>query len=167
MRSISLVLLATAAFGQTYTTSTFAGGSLPENFPGASVSLNQIGGLAVDAAGNVFLSLPRYEAVMRLDATTGILTRVGLALDPAGNLYIADTNNRRICKVSNGIITTVAGNGVDGAGSPRSHTMAPLVTQATTRLNFGVPCGVAPGTTVSIRLTNLDRRTVPSRLVWQ
>src|SRR5207253_8045735 len=118
--------------------STFAGVWLPENLPGASVSLDQIGGVAVDAAGNVFLSLPRYTAVMRLDAKTGILTRVagnasngfsgdngpavdaqlygpnGLALDPAGNLYIFDTNNKRIRKVSNGIITTVAGNGVNG-----------------------------------------------------
>ncbi len=139
VRLSSLVLLATAAFGQTYTASTFAGMWLPENLPGASVSLNQIGGVAVDAAGNVFLSLPKYAAVMRLDATSGILTRVagnasngfsgdngpavnaqlyapnGLALDPAGNLYIADTGNYRIRKVSNGIITTVAGNGVSGA----------------------------------------------------
>ncbi|MBZ5609162.1 MAG: hypothetical protein LAP38_12945 [Acidobacteriia bacterium] len=138
MRLVSLVLLATAAFGQTYTASTFAGVWLPENLPGASVGLNQIGGVAVDAAGNVFLSLPQYAAVMRLDATTGILTRVagnstngfsgdngpavnaqlyrpnGLALDSAGSLYIADTNNRRIRKVSNGIITTVAGNGASG-----------------------------------------------------
>ncbi len=135
----SLVLLATAAFGQTYTASTFAGVFLPENLPGASVSLNQIGGVAVDAGGNVFLSLPRYAAVMRLDARTGILTRVagnatngfsgdngpainaqlygpnGLALDPDGNLYVADSYNSRIRKVSNGIITTVAGSGVYGA----------------------------------------------------
>jgi len=121
---VSLVLLATAVFGQTYAVSTLGGIWLPENLPGASVSLNQIGGVAVDAAGNVFLSLPEYAAVMRLDATTGILTRVagnasngfsgdngpavnaqlygpnGLALDPAGNLYIADTNNRRIRKVT-------------------------------------------------------------------
>src|SRR5580692_2244009 len=145
MRLVLSVLFATASFGQTYTVSTFAGVWLPENLPGASVSLNQIGGVAVDAAGNVFLSLPQYAAVMRLDATTGILTRVagnasngfsgdngpainaqlygptGLALDPTGNLYIADSNNRRIRRVSNGIITTVAGNGVSvaaGDGGP-------------------------------------------------
>jgi uncharacterized protein (TIGR03437 family) len=139
MRLVSLVLFATAAIGQTYTVTTFAGVWLPENLPGTSVSLNQIGGVAVDPAGNVFLSLPQYSAVMRLDATTGILTRVagnasngfsgdngpavnaqlygptGLALDLAGNLYIADTDNRRIRKVSNGIITTVAGNGASSA----------------------------------------------------
>ena len=36
----------------------------------------------------------------------------GVAFDAKGNLYIADTYNNRIRKVdTNGIITTVAGNG--------------------------------------------------------
>ena len=38
----------------------------------------------------------------------------GVAVDSAGNLYIADTGNNRIRKVSNGVITTVAGNGTAG-----------------------------------------------------
>ena len=38
----------------------------------------------------------------------------GVAVDSAGNLYIADTGNNRIRKVSNGVITTVAGNGTPG-----------------------------------------------------
>ncbi len=40
----------------------------------------------------------------------------GVAVDSAGNLYIADTYNNRIRKVSNGVITTVAGNGTVGFG---------------------------------------------------
>jgi sugar lactone lactonase YvrE len=39
----------------------------------------------------------------------------GVAVDSAGNLFIADTGNARICKVTpSGIINTVAGNGTEG-----------------------------------------------------
>jgi hypothetical protein len=38
----------------------------------------------------------------------------GVAVDSAGNLYIADTFNFRIRKVSSGIITAAAGNGFGG-----------------------------------------------------
>ena len=41
----------------------------------------------------------------------------GVALDSAGNLYIADTYNDRIRKVSNGVIATVAGGGISPAAS--------------------------------------------------
>lgn len=37
-----------------------------------------------------------------------LATPVAVAVDPGGNLYIADTNNYRIRKVSGGVITTVA-----------------------------------------------------------
>ena len=40
----------------------------------------------------------------------------GIAVDSAGNLYIADTYNGSIRKVSNGVIATVAGNGSPGFG---------------------------------------------------
>lgn len=41
----------------------------------------------------------------------------GIAADPLGNLYIADTQNHRIRKVTpDGLITTVAGNGTNGYG---------------------------------------------------
>src|SRR5438876_166779 len=40
---------------------------------------------------------------------------IGVAVDGAGNLFIADASNNRIRKVSaSGIITTVAGNGSQG-----------------------------------------------------
>jgi len=41
---------------------------------------------------------------------------VGIAIDSAGDLYIADSGNNRVCTVSNGVITTVAGNGIRGYG---------------------------------------------------
>src|SRR5258708_28822489 len=36
----------------------------------------------------------------------------GVTVESSGNFYISDTNNLRIRKVSNGVITTIAGNGL-------------------------------------------------------
>jgi uncharacterized protein (TIGR03437 family) len=134
---IALVVSSTAS-GQSYTISTFAGGALPVNIPGttASLGVNVPVAVASDKAGNLYF--PNQHTVMRLDAVTGILSIVagngttgfsgdngpatsaqlhdplGLALDSAGNLYIADHLNFRIRKVSGGVITTVAGNGLYG-----------------------------------------------------
>ena len=44
-------------------------------------------------------------------ATSAIITAQGVAVDAAGNIYFADRCAERIRKVSNGTITTVAGNG--------------------------------------------------------
>ena len=145
MRARSILLPATilsfSAWSQTYTISTFAGGGLPINIPGTSASLDfELHGgpqyVAADPAGNVFFAYG--NTVLRLDATTGILTLAagngtqgfsgdngpatsaqldfldGVAVDSAGNLYIADYGNNRVRKVSNGVITTVAGNGTQG-----------------------------------------------------
>ena len=52
----------------------------------------------------------------------------GIEVDPAGNLYIADTKNNRIRKVDvNGIITTYAGN---GSGVERPEHEGALATEA-------------------------------------
>ncbi len=54
---------------------------------------------------------PATSAQLYIMSFTG--TSGGIAVDSIGNLYIADTANQRIRKVStNGIITTVAGSGV-------------------------------------------------------
>jgi sugar lactone lactonase YvrE len=98
-------------------------------------------GVAVDAQGNVYIADSGNHRVRRVDAQTGVIdTFAGtgvpefggdggparearlasprsLAVDTQGNLYIADYTNARIRKVdTNGIITTVAGNGGEGAG---------------------------------------------------
>ena len=57
----------------------------------------------------------------------------GVAVDTIGNLFIADTDNERIRKVdTNGIITTVAGDGIkgyfdDGGGRYTLNWMNPMV----------------------------------------
>jgi uncharacterized protein (TIGR03437 family) len=117
---------------QTYTIHRIAGGGLPQNIPATSLGIGSPTGIAVDGAGRVYIALGAYAMVVRLD-TNGMLTVVagdgipgyggdgglatnaelylpaGLALDKAGNLYISEYLNCTVRKVTNGIISTVAG----------------------------------------------------------
>ena len=133
-----------AGWAQEYVISTIAGGSPPATPAVAiNVSIGFPGGVAVDAAGNVYFAA--LHCVFRMDPN-GILTRVagnsragysgdgglavnaqlnnpsGIAIDSTGNLFIGDSRNNRVRQVSpNGIITTVAGNGAlgdSGDGGP-------------------------------------------------
>ena len=162
MRLRAAVILATilcsSVWGQTYTISTFAGGGIPANISGTSAtwSVDVPRSIAADRAGNLYFV--DQNSVLRLDATTGVLTLVagngepgfsgdngpatsaqlanpaGLAVDSAGNLYIADGYNYRIREVSNGVITALAGNGTPGfSGDNGPATSAQL----------GFPSGIA------------------------
>ena len=141
LRAAALLVsvFALSAAAQTYTIKTFAGGGLPQNVAGSSASLSVISGMAIDRAGNAYLALGDYNIVVRLAAGTAVLTGAAgtgtagfggdsgpatsallnnptaVAVDGAGNLYIADAGNSRIRMVSSaGIIATFAGNGAAG-----------------------------------------------------
>jgi sugar lactone lactonase YvrE len=116
-----------------------------------NASLEYPFGVAADASGNLFIA-DTYNSVIRKVNINGIITTVagngtaafagdggpatnaslaypyGVAVDASGNLFIADTGNNRIRKVdTNGIITTVAGNGNEGySGDGGAATSASL-----------------------------------------
>ena len=122
---------------------TFAGGGLPQNIQGTSATLQDPGGLATDAAGNVYFVVASFNIVLRLD-TNGVLTLVAgngtpgfsgdggpainaqlyqptdLALDAAGDVFIVDYGNARIRMVRNGVITTLVGGGYYTADNIRA-----------------------------------------------
>ncbi len=125
----------TALNNKAPTISTVAGGGT--NFGGVATNaaIGFPGGVAVDGIGNIFFSDADACLIWKVD-TNGIMTVVagsgtngfagdrgaatnaqlsipmGIALDTNGNLFIADFDNQRVRKVdTNGIITTVAGNG--------------------------------------------------------
>jgi RHS repeat-associated protein len=114
------------------------GGYNGDGIPAKQAELNRPKGIAVDNAGNLYFADSSNHRIRKVDANGIISTVAGsgisgyhgdggsavqarvnapysVALDTDGSLYIADKNNFRIRKVStNGIITTVAGNGVRG-----------------------------------------------------
>ena len=99
-------------------------------------------GVAVDSSGNLFVADEGHYRVRKVSAASGVMTTVagngahgfggdggpatiaklsdpvGVAVDPAGNLFIADSEDHRIRRVAavSGFITTVAGNGNAGSG---------------------------------------------------
>src|ERR1700739_274021 len=135
-------------------TSGFSG----DNGTAAAASLSDPFGVAADTVGNLYIADTSNHRVRRID-TSGIITTVagngaegfsgdggpatdatlntpiGVAVDRAGNLYIADAFNNRIRKVNvTGVITTVAGNG--DARFSGDHAAA-------TNASLGAPFGVA------------------------
>jgi uncharacterized protein (TIGR03437 family) len=82
-------------------------------------------GIVITVAGN---GTPGFSGDGGPATAASILSPKGMAVDAAGNLYFADTDNNRIRKVdTNGIITTVAGTDIPGfAGDGGPATSARL-----------------------------------------
>jgi sugar lactone lactonase YvrE len=114
------------------------GGFSGDGGPATKAELdNMSGGVALDANGNLFICDSGNNRVRRVDHTTGIITTVagngtrgsggdggpatdaelktpkGVSVDTSGNLFIADSGNRRVRRVdkNTGVISTMAGGG--------------------------------------------------------
>jgi sugar lactone lactonase YvrE len=106
---------------------------------GASARFSGANGLAIDAAGNIYVADLDNHKIRRVTpagvvttfagtglpgATDGYVTIASfnspkaIAIDKAGNFYVADADNHRIRKITpDGIVTTLAGNTVGNADS--------------------------------------------------
>ena len=116
---------------------TLAGSGAPffggDNGPATIAQLYNPAAVAADSAGNLYIADTLNNRIRKV--SNGVITTVagggtccfsgdngpatsaqlsnpqGVAVDSAGNVYIADSGNYRVRKASNGVITTVAGNG--------------------------------------------------------
>jgi len=124
-----------------------------------SAHLDLPSGIAVDGAGNLYIADSAHSRIREVIAATGIISTIagngnpsytgdngpataatlntpsGITIDGAGNLYIADTGNSAVRKITaaTGIITTVAGNGTAGYNGDNV-----LATAATLNAPMGV-----------------------------
>ena len=129
-------------------TTVAGGGSAPDGFEAINASLVDPRGVVEDIVGNLYIADQSNNRIRKVD-TNGIITTVagngtagysgdggeatnaninyplGVAVDSSGNLFIADWGNNRIRMVgTNGIISTVAGNGTasySGDGGPATN----------------------------------------------
>ena len=140
-----------------------------------SATLATPSAMAYDSAGNLYFADTNNHAIRELVKDSGLLVTVagtgiagfsgdrdkataaqldtptGLAVDASGNLYIADSHNQRIRKVSGGVITTVAGSGVAGfAGDGGAATAAQLA----------LPSAVAVDATGSLYIADTNNHRI-------
>ncbi len=126
--------------------------------PGEKSGLTIPTGVALDSAGNLYVADRDNQRIRKVAADTGVITTVagdgtaayggdggaagaaqlnspsGVALDSAGNLYVADAGNHRIRMIetagfaagilSTGAISTLAGTGTAGYGGDGGQATA-------------------------------------------
>jgi len=172
---VSIVLITSVVIPAAAQITTVAGtGTAGYSGDGVAATSAQISypyGIAFDSMNNLYIADTHNHRIRKV-STSGVITTIagtgtggyngdnisatsaelnaptGVALDSAGNLYIADLGNSRIRKVStSGIITTVAGKGSPGfSGDGDAATSAELT----------MPCAIAVDSTGVLFIADRD-----------
>ena len=140
------------------------------SIPDTSVKFNSPYGVAIDSGGNVYVAdtgnnrirkiTPNGISTLAGSGTAGYLDGSGLsaqfrgpvsvAVDSSDNIYVADTGNHRIRKITSaGVVTTLAGSGsasfLDGSG---------------TNASFSRPGGIAVDSAGNVYVGDIDNHRV-------
>lgn len=118
--------------------STFAGSGAPgfTNANGTSAKFERPTGIAIDSDENLYVADEASHKIRKITPTADVTTFAGsgiagfaeglaadaeflypsgVAVDAVGNVYVADSGNQRIRKITAGVVTTLAGTGVAGS----------------------------------------------------
>jgi len=185
---IATIAASPVALAQQYSITTAAGGAPPPT-PAAAVStsIGQPNRVMVDASGNVYFS--SLNCVFKMDGS-GNLTLIagnsrpgfsgdggpatraqlntpqGMALDKAGNLYIADSKNNRIRIVNPaGIINTFAGTGLVSPGGASTYGDGGLAINALLHLPAGLAVDSSGNVYIADTGDNLIRKVTTDGLI--
>ena len=156
-------------------------GPVVDNIPALNAELNAPTGVAKDGAGNLYIADSGHNLIRMVNAASGQISTIagtgtasytgdhaaataatlntpsGVALDGAGNLYIADTGNNAIRRVDavTHVITTVAGN---GSGLPGFAGDGSLATSVTVLLNG--PQSIAVDTAGDLYIADTNNQVI-------
>lgn len=124
--------------------------------PFVDTKFGNLNGMAIDKNGNIYISDTGNHSIIKI-TPTGIINTVagngtkglvdgigsnakfnsptGIAVDEKGNIFVADTDNNAIRKITpEGFVTTIAGNGKSGYSNGMNN---PLI------ITFNHPRGIA------------------------
>jgi len=138
---------------------------------GIAASFNNPSGVAVDGNGNVYVADSYNNKIRKITATGEVTTLAGsgapgtangtgtgasfngpsgVAADQNGTLYVADTDNHKIRKITaSGVVTNIAGSGTSGSADGTG-----------TQASFYYPQGIAVDGTGTLYVADTDNQKI-------